>query len=187
MSSAERVEQFATFFKAMADENRIKIVGLLAHQPYSVEELAAILGVTSPTISHHLQKLTQADLVTAHAHQYYNIYSLRLDVVRRMAEQMLRDDAFRDAAPMHDLERYSERVLEDYFVRGKLKEFPSQLRKREIVARHIANEFEPGKWYAEKRVNEILKTFYSDYDLLRRELVRMKLLGREDGKYRRPG
>jgi DNA-binding HxlR family transcriptional regulator len=187
VSSAERVDYFAAFFKAMADENRIKIVGLLAHEPHSVEELAMILGVTSATVSHHLTKLTQADLVTAHAYQYYSIYSLRLDVVRRMAEQMLREDAFRDAAPAHNLDRYSNQVLAQYFVRGKLTELPSQLRKREIVARHIANEFEPGKWHSERRVNEILRSFHPDGDVLRVELVRMRLLEQQGSKYRRLG
>ncbi|MFN8401960.1 MAG: hypothetical protein U0V48_00135 [Anaerolineales bacterium] len=33
-------EELVTFFKALADANRLKIVGLLAEKPYSVEELA---------------------------------------------------------------------------------------------------------------------------------------------------
>jgi len=185
MLASERVEQFATFFKALADENRVRIVGLLAHQPYSVEELAAILGVTSATISHHLQKLSQADLVTAHARQYYSIYSLRTEVVRRMAEQLRTEDALREAAPAYDLKRYASQVLENYFVRGKLREIPSQVKKREVVLGHLADQFEPSKAYAERRVNEILKSFHPEYDLLRRELLRMKLLALENGKYRR--
>jgi len=183
MLPSERVEQFVTFFKALADSNRVKIFGLLAHQPYSVEELAAILDVTSATVSHHLQKLLRADLVTAHARQYYNVYSLRSDVVRQMAEQLLNDDIIRETAPLRDLDRYSTQVLGNFLVRGKLKAIPSQLKKREVVLRHIANQFENGKPYSEKRVNEILKSFYADYGMLRRELVRAKLLAQEDGKF----
>jgi len=183
MLPSERVEQFVNFFRALADSNRVKIVGLLAHQPYSVEELAAILGVTSATISHHLQKLLQADLVTAHARQYYNVYSLRTEVMRQMAEQLLNDDAIRETAPLRDLDRYSDQVLESFLVRGKLKAIPSQLKKREAVMRHIAKQFEIGKTYSEKRVNEILKSFHADYIVLRRDLVRMKLLTQGDGKY----
>lgn len=187
MLPSERVEQFVTFFKALADGNRVKIVGLLAHQPYSVEELAAILGVTSATISHHLQKLSQADLVTAHARQYYNVYSLRSEVMRQMAEQLLNDDVIREVAPLRDLDRYSNQVLENFVVRGKLKAIPSQLKKREVVLRHIANQFEIGKSYPEKRVNEILKSFHSDFNTLRKELVRTKLLAHERAKYWRAG
>ena len=38
-------EELVTFFKALADTNRLKIVGLLAEKAYSVEELAALLQV----------------------------------------------------------------------------------------------------------------------------------------------
>ncbi|MFN8460530.1 MAG: ArsR family transcriptional regulator [Anaerolineales bacterium] len=38
-------EELVTFFKALADANRLKIVGLLAEKPYSVEELAALLNL----------------------------------------------------------------------------------------------------------------------------------------------
>jgi DNA-binding transcriptional ArsR family regulator len=67
MSSSEPLERFVKFFKALGDENRIRIVGLLSHKPHSVEELAANLSVTSATVSHHLQRLQQADLVEARA------------------------------------------------------------------------------------------------------------------------
>ena len=40
-------------FKALADSSRLKIVGLLAQQPCTVEQLAAMLGLKAPTISHH--------------------------------------------------------------------------------------------------------------------------------------
>lgn len=183
MLPSERVEQFVTFFKALADANRVKIVGLLAHQEYSVEELAAILGVTSATISHHLQKLLQADLVVAQARQYYNVYSLRGKVLREMAEQLLDEEVVRETAPLRDRDRYSNQVIEEYFGRGKLQGLPSQLRKREVVLRHLAKQFEIGKPYTERRVNEILKTHYSEAVPLRRELVRLKLLTQEGGKY----
>mgnify|MGYP001061433023 FL=1 len=35
-------EELVTFFKALADSNRLKIVGLLAEKSYSVEELAEL-------------------------------------------------------------------------------------------------------------------------------------------------
>ncbi len=47
-------EELVAFFKVLSDANRLKIIGLLAHQPYSVEELAALLGLKASTVSHHL-------------------------------------------------------------------------------------------------------------------------------------
>lgn len=180
--SSEPMERFVKFFKALADENRLKIIALLAHKPHSVEELAANLGITSATVSHHLQKLGQADLVEARVQQYYNVYALRANVLRTMAEQLLSADLAR-LAPDLDLDTYSKNVLRQYVVRGRLSEIPSQLKKREVLLRHIAQAFEPGKRYSERRVNAILKAFHADVATLRRELVNHKLLKQEQGYY----
>jgi DNA-binding transcriptional ArsR family regulator len=40
----------------------LKIIGLLAQQPYSVEELAALLDLKASTVSHHLSKLAKGRL-----------------------------------------------------------------------------------------------------------------------------
>ena len=69
-------EELVTFFKALADKNRLKIVGLLAEKPYSVEELATLLGLKPPTVSHHLAKLVDVGLVRSHTESYYNVYQL---------------------------------------------------------------------------------------------------------------
>lgn len=183
MSSTEPIERLVKFFKALADENRIKIIALLAHKPHSVEELSANLGVTSATVSHHLQKLLQADLVEARVQQYYNVYALRADVLRAMAEQLVSADFATRLTPDLDLEAYAKNVLRQYVVRGRLSEIPSQLKKREVVLHRIAQEFEPGKRYSERRVNEILKTFHADVATLRRELVNFKLLKQAQGYY----
>ena len=52
-------EELVTFFKALADSSRLKIVGLLAEKSYSVEELAELLNLKASTVSHHLAKLSR--------------------------------------------------------------------------------------------------------------------------------
>ena len=69
-------EELVTFFKALSDPNRLKIVGLLAQRAYSVEELAALLDLGAPTVSHHLSRLSKAGLVSAQAEGYYTVYRL---------------------------------------------------------------------------------------------------------------
>src|SRR5512137_2305156 len=63
-------------FKALADANRLKIIGLLARQPYSGEELSALLNLQPSTVSHHLSRLSSVGLVSARAEGYYNVYHL---------------------------------------------------------------------------------------------------------------
>ena len=69
--STERIpsmtEKLLGFFKAMADESRLRIVGLLAHRERSVQELAAALDLKEPTVSHHLAILRAQGLVTVRA------------------------------------------------------------------------------------------------------------------------
>ncbi len=182
---SEDLETFVIFFKALADANRLKIVGLLARQPQSVEELAANLGVSSATVSHHLQRLQAADLVEARVRQYYNVYALRPMVMQTMLERLLAGEHLATVAPLVQPNAYAARVLDEYFTHGKLRALPSPIQKREIVLRHIAETFEPGKRYTEKRVHEMLKMFHSDWATLRAELVRLKWLAHADGVYTR--
>ena len=185
MSSSEPIEHAATFFKALGDASRLGVIGVLAHGPHSVEELAAILQLSPPTVSHHLQKLSDAGLVQAQAQQYYSVYSLRADTLQEFSRHLASADWLKTLASNLNRDTYADQVLGEYLVRGRLKELPSQLKKRELILKRLAQEFQPGKFYTEKRVNGILKAFYADADTLRRELVKHKLLRQEQGQYRR--
>src|SRR5260370_41198463 len=52
------------FFKALAHESRLRLLGFLAQRARSVQELASLLGLTEPTTSHHLGLLREACLVS---------------------------------------------------------------------------------------------------------------------------
>ena len=79
-------EELVTFFKALADKNRLKIVGLLAEKPYSVEELATLLGLKPPTISHHLRVLREAGWIAGERRATWVWYSIRPEAVARFRE-----------------------------------------------------------------------------------------------------
>ena len=53
----------------------------------------------------------------------------------------------------------------------KLKVFSSKEKKKIVILRRIIQQFEKGRVYTEKEVNEILKDIYGDYAILRRCLV----------------
>ena len=69
-------EELIALFKALSDANRLKIIGLLAQKPYSVEELAALLDLKASTVSHHLARLVKVGLISARAEGYYSVYQL---------------------------------------------------------------------------------------------------------------
>lgn len=174
--------ELISFFKAMADTNRLKIVGLLAKQPYSVEELAALLELKPSTVSHHLSKLADAGLVSASVDSYYNVYALDEKALESKARDLFSREQLTAAVAEVDLDAYDRKVIADYSrPDGRLKTLPSQRKKLEAVLRHVVRAFETEVRYTEKQVNEILSRFHEDTATLRRELVGNGLMGREGG------
>jgi predicted transcriptional regulator len=175
-------EELVNFFKALADSNRLKIVGLLANKSYSVEELAELLKLKPSTVSHHLARLSEVGLVRARSQSYYNVYRLDQSVLQEKARTMFSESELSNVAAEVDAEAYDKKVIKDYSRRdGSLKTLPSQRKKLEAVLRHVVKAFDVGKRYSEKQVNEILARYNEDTATLRRELVGFGLMNREGG------
>lgn len=181
--------ELVQFFKALADENRLKIVGLLARESHSGEQLAAILEVKPATISHHLAKLAEAGLVSAQTDGHFKLYELRLDVISAMARRLLAQETLPQHAAGLDVGAYDRQVVKAFTRRdGSLKEIPAAQKKLQAVLRHIVRAFQPGRVYSEKHVNLKLARFHADTASLRRYLISYKLMERDaDGaRYWRP-
>jgi predicted transcriptional regulator len=169
------------FFKALADASRLKIIGLLARQPYSVEQLAALLELKPPTVSHHLSKLSEVGLVGAKAEGYYSMYYLDESALKKMRLLFSKQD-LSDAVADMDMDAYDRKVVKDYSLpNGRLKTLPAQRKKLEAILRYVVKSFKPGRRYSEKEVNNILSRFHDDTASLRRELVGSGLMQREGG------
>ncbi len=175
-------DEVVTFFKAFADANRLKIVGLLAQQPYSVEELAALLDLKPSTVSHHLAKLAQIGLVSAKTESYYNVYQLDEKALETKSRNLFSQENLAASVADVDADAYDNKVVKDYVRKdGSLKTIPAQRKKLEAVLRYIVKAFEVNKRYSEKKVNEILSQYHEDTASLRRELVGYGLMKREGG------
>jgi hypothetical protein len=186
MDTLESPPDLVRFFKALADESRLRIVGLLAGNSYSGEVLAEMLELKPATVSHHLARLAEAGLVTARMEGHSKLYSLRLDSVHAMANRLLARDSLPQAA--RDLEgaAYDRKVLNDFWLPdGTLKKIPAQQKKLLAVLRHLLAAFEPGRVYPEKEVNAILARVHPDTASLRRAMIEYKLMVRDAGQYRR--
>jgi len=147
-----------------------------------VEELAELLKLKPSTVSHHLSKLAEAELVTSRAESYYSVYQLDQKVLEQKSRSMFSQTELSNVAAEVDADAYDNKVVRDYSKRdGSLKTLPSQRKKLEAILRHVVQSFEMGKRYSEKRVNEILSQYHADTATLRRELVGYGLLQREGG------
>ena len=185
----QQLEELLSFFKALADANRLKIVGLLASQPLTVGQLAEMLNLRPSTISNHLSQLAHAGLVSARAESYYNVYSLDTGALEKMAQRLLARETLPRVASDVDTDAYDRKVIDIFTTPdGRIKEFPAQRKKFEAILRYVLRVFEPGVHYSEKQVNEMLGRFHEDTATLRRELVTYHWLEREGGggEYWRP-
>jgi ArsR family transcriptional regulator len=84
-----RAEELARLFRALGDSGRLRLLSFLAGQPDGeacVCNLTRPLGLTQPTVSHHLRVLTEAGLLARERRGTWMYYRLRLE---RLAE--LRD------------------------------------------------------------------------------------------------
>jgi ArsR family transcriptional regulator, arsenate/arsenite/antimonite-responsive transcriptional repressor len=82
----EEAEATAELFRALGDPARVRIVNLLARSTEVCGcELNDALGLSQPTISHHLKKLHDAGLLEREQRGKWAYYSLKRDAVARLA------------------------------------------------------------------------------------------------------
>lgn len=68
-------------FKALNDKTRRQIIELLKNGDLSAGEIADEFDMTKPSISHHLEILKRADLVTSEKKGQFLVYSLNTSVL----------------------------------------------------------------------------------------------------------
>jgi predicted transcriptional regulator len=171
------------FFKALANESRLKLVGAIAQQERSVEELASILELKEPTISHHLGKLKELQLVQMRAEGNTHYYRLDLNALHTMQKATL--TALPVAQPIIDENIWETKVLNSFVDNNKIQEIPASRKKRWIILKWLVQKFEFDRQYPEPELNAIIKLIHTDTATLRRELVGCNMMQRENGIYRR--
>lgn len=183
----EELGELLRLFKALADESRLRIVGILTDRECSVQELATLLGLKEPTVSHHLAKLRGVGLVRMRPEGTTHLYRLDGEALRAANKNLLTRE--RMASVVDDGEARGEAweraVLGNFFAGERLKEIPASRKKREVVLDWLAERFAPGVAYPEAAVNEILRRHHPDSATLRRELIGGGWMTREAGVYRR--
>ena len=187
MSEAD-LDTLLAFFKAMANESRLRIVGLLAERERSVQELAELLELREPTVSHHLSALKALGLVSARAEGVTRWHALRLETLTAMNRGLLDQKRIARLGRGRSEQTWEEKVLASFLdAKGALTGIPVSRRKRHIVLAWLVAQFDEGRRYREKEVNEILQRLHWDCATLRRELIGAGMMRREGGVYwRRP-
>ncbi len=187
MSQRDPVHLVASF-KVLADPARLRIVRLLARQETTVRALAEALGLTEPTVSHHLSRLRAVDLVLMRAEGSQHFYRLNTETLARFKAQVAELETAEPSAlkaanddwiAALDIDDEAKAVLRAYTFAGRLRQYPSKEIKLLVVLDWIASHFQPGVLYTEREVNTIIQRLFDDFVTLRRDLIDFGYLRRE--------
>jgi hypothetical protein len=183
----QRPELMLQFCKAMADDSRLKIVGLLSTAEHSVQQLASTLELKEPTVSHHLAVLKQLDLVKMRADGNFRWYRLNDEVLGQISRAVFSRESIARLAVSAEARSFDRKILDNFVDRERLIEIPVSYKKRLVILKWLIDFFDPGISYTESEVNAILKRHHHDCATLRREMIGCGMLSREKGIYwRRP-
>ncbi|MBA3842718.1 MAG: winged helix-turn-helix transcriptional regulator [Actinobacteria bacterium] len=85
--SDQEAEATAAVFRALGDPTRVRIVNLLATSdgPVCICELVDPIGLSQPTISHHMKKLVDAGLLEREQEGKWAYYSINPAAIEKLA------------------------------------------------------------------------------------------------------
>ncbi len=76
-------------FKALNDSTRREILELLKEKDLSAGEIADAFNISKPSISHHLDILKRADLITSEKNGQFIIYSINTTIMEDVLQWIL--------------------------------------------------------------------------------------------------
>lgn len=181
-----QLNRLVAFYKTMGDPTRVRIVALLAKGPLHGQAIAGKLGLTAPTITHHLKKLREIHVVYERRDKNTIYFYLNESMIKQQAQVLtqLLEKKGEELGNMVESSLERQKVLENFFTKdGKLKSIPAQRKKKLIVFEHIVKGLKAGKKYEEKELNEYIKQFHDDYATIRREFIINHYMYRENSIY----
>ena len=179
----EELPELVRLLKVLADESRLQILGMLANDEWSVRNLAARLGLSEPTVSHHLGKLQAVDLVQMRTAGTTHLYRLNRDGLQAVSRNLLSQERLAALGAAAGTETAEAKVLRTFLDGERLTKIPDSPKKRLVILKWLVQQFEPGKEYPEAVLNTMIKRHHADTATLRREMIMNGLMQRANGVY----
>ena len=170
----------------MGDPTRIRIVAILAKGPLHGQAIAGKLGLSAPTITHHLKKLRDIHVVYDRRVKNTIYFYLNESLINQQAKVFteLLEKKGKELDEMVESSIERQKIIENFFMKnGRLKNIPAQRKKKLIVFEHMVRGLKIGEKYEEKQLNEYIKQFHDDYATIRREFIINHYMFRENGIY----
>ena len=145
------------FFKSLADQSRLKIIGLLAAAEHNVQDLARLLKLKEPTVSHHLAILREAGLVQMRTDGNTHWYRLDFETLHSVSRTVLTREKLASIANDLDADDWERKVLSNFMDGERIEDIPVARKKRWAILKWLAGRLDADAEYGENQLNGILK------------------------------
>ena len=180
----ENFNTLLNFFKVLGNETRLKMLGFLANDELSVGELAELLAVKEPTVSHHLSLMKELGLVDMRAEGNVRIYRLETAVLQAISKDVFSQDNLATLVDDTAADAWEQKTLQTFLDKDqRVTTIPAQYKKQMVLVRWMLEKFETDKKYTEREVNDIIKRHHEDSAWFRRSMVDHKMMARDMGIY----
>ncbi len=184
-------------FSALADETRLHILELLAkHGELLAQDIIARLDLSQSSVSRHLKQLTSTGFLIERRSEGANkSYRLDLSKIDRTFFELRQLLSSEQTPPSEAIQNNQPNELRRFLnTDAQIVAWPARQRDRLLILEYVAMQFEAGREYTEKEVNELLDQRIAkqhtsgspvrgaagavDFATLRRYLYNEQLLGR---------
>ncbi|KGX91629.1 ArsR family transcriptional regulator [Pontibacillus halophilus JSM 076056 = DSM 19796] len=180
-----QLDKLVNYHKTLGDPTRIRIVVLLKQGPLHGTALAHKLNLKTPTITHHMSKLRNAGLVYERRERNTIYFHLDRNKLEHMANAVL--SIGEETKRMEEMSVTSDQklsIVKNFFDKeGRLKQLPSQQKKKLVVLAYMLERLDKNRTYTEQEVNEYIQQYHEDYATIRREWVMHHFMYREHQIY----
>jgi hypothetical protein len=165
----------AELLRLLLDPDRLAVAGALASRPMPTKGIVDVTGRSERVVLAAIGDLRAAGLVAVDG----DCYGIDAAALREAARAAADLDVPMDPIIGYGMTEDEQTILRRYFSGRTLTEIPAGRAKRQVLLQRLALEFDVGRRYTEREVNEILFAFHPDWSTLRRHLVDEGFLDRE--------
>jgi biotin operon repressor len=178
------VDAIVTLFKGLADPTRLRLAAAMVDRARCGQDLAADVGVSPATVSHHLKVLTRAGLLVETRQPPYVFYQLDLEALKNAVRAVATPARMRELATDPPVDPATRDVLRAFFDGARLRALPVQRKKKELVLEEVLRRIPRRREYTEPELNAFISVVFDDYCTIRREWITSRYMTREQQVYR---
>jgi biotin operon repressor len=171
-------------FKGLADLTRLRMIAAIVDRARCGQDLAAEVGVSPATVSHHLRVLSEAGLLRETRQPPYTFYQLDLEQLQAAVKTVSSPKRVRELATTASVDDDTRDVLRAFFDGPRLIALPAQRRKKDIVLEELLRRLPRRRQYKEPELNKFIEAVHPDFCTIRREWIMGGYMEREAGIYR---